>query len=157
MDEQIAWLDSDLQQAANDPEIDWIIALFHHAPYSACTVHGSTGRVQDKWVPLFDKHGVDFVFTGHDHNYERTVPIKNDAKAEEGEGTVYVVAGGFYSPGYTNGTDWWTVVSHHGDIRNFVLMEINGKTANLTAYDGKGGPGTTPVGQELDTYTLTKP
>ena len=157
MDEQLAWLDSDLQQAADDPEIEWIIALFHHAAYSACTRHGSTGRVQDKFVPLFDKHGVDFVFTGHDHNYERTVPIRNDAKAEEGEGTVYVVAGGFYSPGYTNGSDWWTVISHHGDVRNFVVMEIEGKTAKLTAYDGKGGPGTTVEGNELDTYTLTKP
>ena len=156
MKEQLDWLESDLAQATQDPDIDWVIALFHHAAYSASN-HGSTGRVQKDFVPLFDKYEVDFVFNGHDHNYERTVPIRNDAKANEGEGTVYVVAGGFYSPGYNNGTDWWTVVSHHGDIRNFVVVEIEGKTAKLTAYDGNGGPGTTPKGYELDTYTLTKP
>ena len=44
----------------------------------------------------------------------------------------------------------------HQSIRNFVVVEIEGKTAR-SAYDGNGGPGTTPKGYELDTYTLTKP
>jgi hypothetical protein len=45
-------------------------------------------------VPLFDAHGVDIVFMGHDHHYERTVPLRGDAEVPLGEGTVYMTTGG---------------------------------------------------------------
>jgi hypothetical protein len=69
---------------------------------------------------------------------------------EDGAGVVYVVAGGFGSPGYSNGTSWWTVTSTHGDVGNYVVTEFKGKSVTLTAYDITGK-------QVLDTFTLTKP
>ena len=155
VEEQLAWLEADLAAASTDPDIDWIIAMMHHAPYSACTVHGSTPRVQEHFVPLFDAYGVDMVFAGHDHNYERSVPIRNGQKTTQDDGTVYVVAGSFFAPGYTNGNKWWTAVSFHGDIGNLVVMRVDGNTLELTAWPGNGGP-EKPGSQPLDTYTLTK-
>jgi 3',5'-cyclic AMP phosphodiesterase CpdA len=150
VEEQVAWLDAHLAQVSVDPEIDWIIALMHHPPYSSSSVHGSTTRLQEHWVPIFETHGVDLVFSGHDHAYERSHPIRGTQVMEDGAGVVYVVAGGFGSPGYSNGTSWWTVTSTHGDVGNYVVTEFKGKSVTLTAYDITGK-------QVLDTFTLTKP
>jgi hypothetical protein len=147
---QTDWLEQDLAAASTDPDIDWIIAMFHHPAYSACTNHGSTARVQKMWVPLFEKYGVDLGFSGHDHDYERTHPIRGDQIAPDGEGVVYVVAGGFYSDGYSNGTDWWTVTSEHGDKGDYVVVDADGKTLRLKTWSGDGS-------EVLDEFTLTKP
>lgn len=135
MQAQIGWLDKDLGHARKDPDIDWIIVFFHHAAYSA-SHHGSTKRVQQHWVPLFDKHHVDLVANGHDHNYERTWPLRHGKKAADGEGVVYVVAGAFYAPGYSNGKQWWTVTSTHGKKGNYAHVAVDGKSLTLTAWAG---------------------
>lgn len=145
--DQAAWLDADLATARADPDIDWIIAAMHYPAYSACTNHGSTAWVQKYWVPLFEKHNVDLVFAGHDHDYERSWPWVNNNKAAKGP--VYVVAGGFFADGYTNGSDIWTAVSEHGNKSNYVVMTVDGKTLSFIAYSGDGSA-------QLDTYSLSK-
>jgi hypothetical protein len=146
---QVPWLEGHLATVAADPEIDWIFAMMHHAPYSACSVHGSTARLQTHWVPLFEAYGVDIVFAGHDHNYERTHPVLDQAVATPEEGVVYVVAGAFGAPAYTNGNDWWTAVSVHGAVGNYVRVQIDGKQLELKAYSLDGT-------QVLDTLTIDK-
>jgi hypothetical protein len=143
------WLDADLAEASIDPDIDWVVAMFHHPAYSASPSHGSTQRVIDNWVPIFEKHGVALAFAGHDHDYERSFPIRASQKVEDGQGPVYVVVGGFYSPGYSAGQDWWTFVSHHGDKGNYAVVDVDGKNLTVTAYAGYGD-------EILDTFTLSK-
>ena len=146
---QVPWLEAHLAQVQADPDIDWIFAMMHHAPYSACTVHGSTERLQTHWSPLFEAYGVDIVFSGHDHNYERTHPVANHEVASVDDGVVYVVAGAFGAPAYQNGNDWWTAVSVHGEVGNYVRVQIDGKQLELTAYSMDGT-------EVLDTHTMTK-
>jgi hypothetical protein len=143
------WLDADLAEASVDPDVDWIITMFHHPAYSASPSHGATQRVIDNWVPIFEKNGVAVAFAGHDHDYERTFPIRGSQKVDDGQGPVYVVVGGFYSPGYSAGQDWWTAVSHHGDKGNYAVVDVDGKSLTVTAYAGYGD-------EVLDTFTLTK-
>ncbi len=145
---QNAWLEADLAAASQDPDIDWIIALFHHPAYSASN-HGSTDRVIQNWLPLMEQYGVDMTFSGHDHNYERTHPVRGGQVVAPGEGPVHVVVGAFFSPGYSAGQDWFTVTSSHGDNRCYATLEVNGSELNLTAYSGDGT-------QVLDEFTLTK-
>ncbi len=145
--DQAAWLDADLAAARADPDIDWIIAAMHYPAYSACTNHGSTAWVQQYWVPLFEKYNVDLIFAGHDHDYERSWPWVNNNKVAKGP--VYVVAGGFYADGYTNGSAAWTATSSHGNKSNYVVMTVDGKTLSFIAYSGDGA-------SQLDTYSLSK-
>ena len=77
---QTDWLESTLDGA----DTPWVIVAMHHPAYSV-GVHGSTEQVQKRWVPLFEKYGVDLVLAGHDHDYQRTMPIN---------GVTYVVSGG---------------------------------------------------------------
>lgn len=70
---QLAWLDKSLRDAS---EKDWKICFFHHPLYSSGRTHGSSVELRSLIEPLFVKYGVDAVFSGHDHVYERVNPQK---------------------------------------------------------------------------------
>ncbi len=145
---QKEWLQNDLAAANEDPDIVWKFVMFHQPAYSSGH-HGSTDYVQQHWVPIFEQYGVDMVFNGHDHDYERSKPIKDGQVAEDGNGVIYVVIGAFFAPGYSVGSDWWTAVSHDGDGGNWAIVDIQGKQLTFTAYSGDGS-------QVIDEFTLTK-
>jgi 3',5'-cyclic AMP phosphodiesterase CpdA len=69
---QLAWLDEVLRGPAHE----WKICYFHHPLYSNARRHGSDVDLRVILEPLFVKHGVDVVFAGHDHVYERIKPQK---------------------------------------------------------------------------------
>ena len=77
--EQIEWLRTIL----SCPRPTWTIVMMHHPPFSAGS-HGSDEEVHRSFVPLFESHGVDLVLSGHDHDYQRSIPIN---------GITYVVTG----------------------------------------------------------------
>ena len=67
------WLVDDL--SAN--ELDWTIVIFHHPPYSKGSNHDSD-REQNEidmrvtFAPVFENYGVDVIYSGHSHSYERS-------------------------------------------------------------------------------------
>lgn len=69
---QVQWLENEL---SND-SAKWKIAFMHHPPYSSGAQHGSSKDIREIVEPLFLKYGVDVVFTGHEHFYERIKPQK---------------------------------------------------------------------------------
>jgi hypothetical protein len=74
---QTRWLEKTLAAAAADDGIDWIIAQMHQdALSSAEHGNGSDKGIRDTWLPLFDRYGVDLVLCGHDHDYERSWPVR---------------------------------------------------------------------------------
>jgi Calcineurin-like phosphoesterase/Purple acid Phosphatase, N-terminal domain len=99
--QQTSWLDSTLATLRADPTIDFIVAYMHASPYSTSDAHGSEGGIREEWVPLFDKYEVDLVISGHNHCYERTLPLRGGAitahateSIDSELGTTYVTAGG---------------------------------------------------------------
>ena len=77
---QLDWLTGKLATDGNK----WKVTFFHHPPFSSGGRHGSDEKMREALHPLFVKHGVDVVFTGHDHFYERIKPQ---------DGITYFVAG----------------------------------------------------------------
>ncbi len=69
---ELDWLDAELAKAQED----WKICYFHHPLYSDGGTHGSAIDVRVLFEPLFIKYGVNVVFAGHDHIYERITPQK---------------------------------------------------------------------------------
>ena len=76
---QLRFLDDTLAST----DATWRIIAVHHPPYSA-GYQGSSLEVRDTLAPYVDRGDVQLVISGHDHDYQRSVPI---------EGTTYVVSG----------------------------------------------------------------
>jgi uncharacterized protein (TIGR03382 family) len=142
---QKAWLEKDLA-ATTQP---WKVIFFHHPPWSSGD-HGSQLSMRRNFAPIFEKYGVDLVLTGHDHNYERTKPMKGDAIASSSQrGVPYLVVGGggaSLRPFATSRPDWSVVRDDnaHGFLDVKVVDGL--LSAELVTTEGK----------VLDSFTLRK-
>ncbi len=69
------WLRADLEKAKSD----WIIAYWHHPPYSKGShdsdKEGQLIEMRELIMPILESGGVDLVLTGHSHTYERSMLI----------------------------------------------------------------------------------
>jgi acid phosphatase type 7 len=119
---QKAWLERDLGETRQP----WKFVFFHRPPYSS-SEHGSDLMVREDLEPVLARHGVDLVFNGHDHDYERTVQIR---------GVTYVVTGGGGKDLYEAGESEWTAFSrstHHA-----VRVRLDGARLRLEAIEPSG-------------------
>jgi hypothetical protein len=99
---QLRWLEAILARYRRDRSgVDFIVVYFHHCAFSTSNAHGSEGGVRELWVPLFDRYAVDLVINGHNHSYERTLPLRagrpvagGAGEVDSTAGTTYVTAGG---------------------------------------------------------------
>jgi predicted phosphodiesterase len=78
--EQLSWLEKELRNSGSD----WKICYFHHALYSSGSFHGPSTELRLLLEPLFVKYGVQVVFAGHEHVYERTKSQQGIAYFTEG-------------------------------------------------------------------------
>ncbi len=68
--EQLSWVERRLSES----HAAWKLCFFHHPLYSHARYHGPDADLRARLEPLFAKHGVNVVFAGHDHVYERLKP-----------------------------------------------------------------------------------
>jgi chitodextrinase len=68
------------------------IAYFHHPVYNVGP-EGYTTTMNDIWA-LMAQHGVDIVLTGHDHDYQRWVPLDGNGNPSATGITEFVAGGG---------------------------------------------------------------
>ncbi len=120
-DAQQAWLEETL--ASSDHA--WRIVAMHHPLFSA-GVHGSSERNREAFLPILERYGVDIVFAGHDHDYQRSKPQ---------EGILYIVTGAAAKLRDT-GTAYFTEVS--SSQYHFVDMLIYPDRIELQAIGRDG-------------------
>jgi len=123
--EQLDWLGRALDEA-QEP---WKIAYFHHPIYSNGKRHGSNVELRVRLEPLFVRHGVQVVFSGHDHFYERLKPQK---------GITYFVAGagGQLRKGGVDRSATSAVV--FADDQSFMLVEVTQQALRFRAITRSG-------------------
>jgi acid phosphatase type 7 len=119
---QIAWLDDDLA-ASSAP---WKIVYMHRPPYSSGN-HGSDLRLRTLLAPVLERHHVQLVLAGHDHDYERMIPQN---------GVAYVVTGGGGRGTYPVGDSSFTAFSE--SVIHFVIVEVGVDELTLHAIDATG-------------------
>jgi len=142
------WLEADLRRAAGDPAIKWRIAFDHRPFYSTGQRHGAD-HTYVKWVrPVLEKYHFDVVFSGHEHEYERTRPMVEGVPRSlsrtawtQGTGITYVVTGGGGAPIYNDfGTPQrWDAVRRTGHEHVRVDIDPTGRTLRLTAIADDDG------------------
>jgi hypothetical protein len=73
---QATWLKQDL--AATEKK--WIIAYWHHPPYTKGSHNSDTESdliaIRQNFIRILERYGVDMVLCGHSHNYERSYLLK---------------------------------------------------------------------------------
>lgn len=128
---QIRWLQDDLGAST----ATWKFVHFHHPPFSSGGFYSSSDRLGLKNLlhPIFERHGVDFVFNGHDHNYERMRPI---GSSRSGHKVTYVVAGNGGTSLRWVGAREWTV--HSQRVFGFVSVDIDGQRLHLQSHTVDG-------------------
>jgi predicted phosphodiesterase len=122
--QQLAWLDLELKDSGSN----WKIAYFHHPLYSS-GMHGSQTDLRAILEPVFLKYGVNVVFSGHEHFYQRIKPQK---------GINYFVSGsaGELRPGDLRPSPM-TAAGFDSD-RSFVLVEVAGSELSYQAISRTG-------------------
>lgn len=107
---QRGWLEQTLAATRRDRAIDWIVVCMHQVVCSSANGNGCDLGIREEFAPLFDRYGVDVVVCGHEHDYERTHPVRGvdpdsatlrphviSTRTDEidtGRGTVHLVLGG---------------------------------------------------------------
>jgi acid phosphatase type 7 len=82
----IQWLAKDIKSS----KADWKIVAYHHPPFSSSHQHYEY-QIMRLLSPVLEELGVDLVFSGHIHNYQRTVPLRFDPAKDE-TGTRYDIS-----------------------------------------------------------------
>ncbi|HKW03093.1 MAG TPA: metallophosphoesterase [Vicinamibacterales bacterium] len=123
--QQVSWLDGSLKNSTDQ----WKIVYFHHPLYSDGATHGSDVNLRVVLEPIFLKYGVNVVFSGHDHIYERITPQK---------GIYYFVSGaaGELRRGDLQRSEM-TAAGFDTDY-SFMLVEIAGATMAFQAVSRTG-------------------
>src|SRR5918999_1008178 len=170
--EQYIFVQNDLAKAASDPNIDWIVIVHHDQQY-ASTAHALLSRA-NKWKeayhPLFDQYNVDLVLQGHQHNYQRTYPIKynsdtpinpiitdrNTDTYTNPEGQIYLTVGtGGAALHSLDGNQAPYIVTTQDAVYGFLNLDVavnsGGTTLVGTFYSNDDG-----AGEMTDQFTITK-
>jgi predicted phosphodiesterase len=69
--EILDWVEKDLAAAKN---ATWHFVMFHHPGFNSSRAHYEQQHMR-LLSPIFEKGGVDVVFNGHVHNYQRSFPL----------------------------------------------------------------------------------
>lgn len=141
IDDQEQWMAADLD-ASSAP---WKITLHHQPAFSSSTVHAVSSQVRDHFVPVLEAHGVNLDLAGHNHHYERMLPLKDGVFTPGG--TLYVVTAGGGAPLYPNdghaGYSAVVAVTNHYTLLKIEASSLQGQAIDL-------------AGNVLDTWVLQK-
>jgi hypothetical protein len=123
--QELAWLETALKTSQDD----WKICFFHHPLYSDGGTHGPSVDVRVLFEPLFVAYGVNVIFAGHDHIYERLTPQKGITYFIEG-------AAGQLRKGDTKRSA--TTAAAYDQDQSFLLVEIDGDRLSFQAVSRTG-------------------
>jgi len=122
---QRAWFEEALRQSDDR----WRICFFHHPIYSDGGRHGSDVALRVVLEPLLIKYGVDVVFSGHDHMYERLKPQKGITYFVSGSGGE-LRRGDVHPSGLT--------AAYYDQDQSFMLVEVAGNEMFFEAVSRSG-------------------
>ncbi len=98
---QLAWAAGQLEGLDGERYVH-VAAFFHHPAYSSgphggAQVERPTAAIRARWMPLFRKHGVDLLFTGHEHLFEHWTERYRDGSGHQ-QRMDQIVSGGGGAP-----------------------------------------------------------
>jgi len=154
--EQYNFVKEDLRSARNNKSIDWIIVYSFRPFYSSPTTHYGEDILSKTYHPIFDKYGVDIVLQAHNHNYQRTFPLRYNESSFSPQYHPIIADKKMTEYKNPNGTIFLTVGTGGAELHNFsgiapyiakqfeshgflnVDVTDNGSKLTATFYENRG-------------------
>lgn len=150
---QLLWAAADL--AASTAK--WKFVYFHVPPYTGGT-HADDPFIRDNILPVLEAAGVDVVFSGHSHVYERTYLLSGNTITQSDRsnyvrdvpdaGTLYVVSGTAGQSGGLSRPQHPLMAFQAGNVIGASVIDVNG--------DDLRGYFLTDDGTAIDLFHLSK-
>jgi predicted phosphodiesterase len=80
---QYTFVKTELEAATANPAIKWKVVCYHKPSFTSATDYGPLTDLRSAYHPLFDTHKVDLIFSGHNHNYGRSKPVRYNASSPD--------------------------------------------------------------------------
>ena len=140
--EQYDWLEEKLSAST----ATWKFVAHHHPTYTmeendygnSWEEPTTLGDLDARQIlPLYEGLGVDMVFFGHIHSYERTLPIRS-GMIDVQNGVVHLLAGGGGGnlEDFAPTRSWFTSKVYRG--HHYALLDIHDQRLSLTMFDTEG-------------------
>ncbi len=134
--EQLKWLDDNLKAS----KARWRVAFSHHSIYSSARMHRPYLKLREQLEPLYVKHGVNAVFSGHSHCYERVKPQNGVHYFTEGaSGEIKRKTLDRSSPLFAAGAD---------EVNSFLIVQVSENEMKVEAIGADGSL--------IDSYTIKR-
>lgn len=138
----LRWLENDLRTTRQF----WRVVYFHYPPYATGQ---NLGDSQCSWartyvVPILERYGVQLVFNGHEHSYQRLMPMRNNNMVSSSVGTNYFVTGGGGAVLYGVGSP--TIVAVAKSNYHYLHVEVQGTQLSIRSIRQDG--------VDIDAYTI---
>jgi hypothetical protein len=122
-----------LREILTNCDAAWRIVYFHH-PFYTGSAHSadSAAYVKEAYVDAIEAAGVDVVFCGHNHLYERIGSMRGDQQVTDGEGVLYITTGAGGAQRYEeqpNAPDY--VKTFNDSVFSFTRVDLTPNTLTL--------------------------
>jgi calcineurin-like phosphoesterase family protein len=140
-----------LRRVLTDCDARWRFVFYHHPFYTGST-HSPEGSayMREAYLSVFEECGVDVVFCGHNHLYERTAPLRGDQIVPEGKGIVYFTTGCGGVSRYAEILPPPKYMRKYNDkVFSFTQVDLSATRFEMKQIDENG--------KVIDEYTINKP
>jgi hypothetical protein len=144
--EQLKWFEQTLKDARGDEAVRWLIVFQHHPLYSSNVERLNNVGLINTVRKILDDHKVDLLLAGHNHNYERTYPLRdiNPTTAEKsnyrrGEGVIFVTSGGGGKSLYNFTPDQPAFTAYREKVYHYLRVKASATALRVEAVRTEDG------------------
>ena len=127
-----------LKQDAKASKAKWKVLTMHQPPYYT-NIAGNNEYINELVPAAAEEAGIDFVFSGHDHSYARTEPLKG-GKVDEKDGIVYYICGSTGEKSYsiTNNPDFHFAMATQDYNGIYITVSTTDDKFTVTTHEADG-------------------
>jgi hypothetical protein len=151
------WFTGTLKSARADKNVRWLIVFQHHPLYSSNVSRLNNQPLIDAVRKVLDTYQVDLVLAGHNHNYERSYPLKGAKVAESGpgpyrksKGVVFTISGGGGKSLYEFVPEQPAITAYRESTPHYLRIRVTKKELRVEAVR-------TLDKTVLDSFTILEP
>jgi len=138
------WLVKDLRSS----KARWKVVFLHQPIYdSSFQSDPQSIQLRQTLSPVFEKYGVDIVFNGHDHLYERSYPMRG-GKVDLKRGIPYITTGGGGAEPHQFVQKKAEFIATGQVVPHYCVVNVTAGSLDMRVFDLEG--------RLIDSLTLTK-